>query len=585
MLSIIRRFISPPTFEDENQTRRARLLQTVLLIFGAVMVAAVPLLLIVNGLPKTILDGITIIFAGVLLLLNSWLLFLLRRGRIALAAALFLSVLWALITMYILGISGPLSDGTSFIYPLIIVLAGLLLGGNAAIVFTLLSGGVVFGAVLIETLGLVSYPVLPATWSTAVVLSATFLLIGLLLYSAMLSLNAALERAQANERAQAEANRQLEAVRASLEDRVAERTDALQQRAHQLEVALEVGRVAASMRDVEELFSKAVDLIAERLDFYHVGIFTIDEPSGEGGMRYAVLRASNSEGGKLMLARGHRLEVGQRDVRESEGIVGYVAETSTPRIALDVGNDEVYFKNPLLPYTRSEMALPLISGDRTLGVLDVQSSKRTAFSQEDVAVMQVLADQLAVAIENAGLFAQSQEALEAQRQAYGEISRQAWREAIGSQGDIGYLCNAYGVQPTQENWQAAMVQAYAQRQMVYAEGATLAIPIDIRDNVEGVVRLCKDEAMGDWTQDEAELMRSLVAQLGVALDSARLYQETQLRAAYQQQLGEVTSRIRQTLDIETVLRTAAEQVRQALGLPEVVVQLTPQLQSKDGAAE
>ncbi|MBN1934843.1 MAG: GAF domain-containing protein [Anaerolineae bacterium] len=572
--------MSPPTFDDENQTRRARLLRTVLLVFGAVMMVGVPLLLVVNGLPETFIEGITIIFACVLLLLSVWLFFLLRRGRVVLAGAIFVSVLWVLITAYIWAISGLLSDGTAFIYPLIIVLSGLLLGGNAAIVFMLLSGCAVAGAVLIETLGLVSYPMTSISWSMVVVLFSTFLLIGLLLRSAMSSLNVALERAQTNERAQIEANRQLEIIRASLEDRVAERTGVLQQRARQLEVALEVGRVAASIRNMEELFSKVTALIAERLDFYHVGIFMIDEPSGEGGLRYAVLRASNSEGGKLMLARGHRLVVGQLNAQESEGIVGHVAETGTPRIALDVGSDEVYFNNPLLPYTRSEIALPLVSGDRALGVLDVQSSKRDAFSQEDVAVLQVLADQLAVAIENAELFAQSQEALEAQRRAYGEISRQAWREAIGSQGDIGYVCSAYGVLGAADEWKPEMIQAYSQRQTIQADGATLALPIDIRDNVEGVVRLCKENDADVWTQDEIELMQSLTDQLSLALDSARLYQETQLRAAYQQQLSEVTSHIRQTLDIETVLRTAAEQVREALGLPEVVVQLTNPVQDR-----
>lgn len=581
MSSAIRHLVTLPDFQDEDLNRRARLLQTVLAIFGLIAVLMALALLIVDGLPTSLTGVVTFAFIFIVILLNVWLYFMLRRGRVSLAGVLFVSALWAMVTGYLLFISGLLSDAIPFVYPLIIVLAGLLISGNAAVVFVVLSVISISMAMLVDDLGLMNYPPNIASWPLVVILSCMFLAFGFLVRSAMSSLNAAIIRAQENERAQTRANRQLEAIRASLEDRVAERTATLERRARQLQVAFEVGRVATSIRDVEELLSTVAALVAERLGFYHVGIFLVDEPSGEQGRRYAVLRASNSDGGKLMLARQHRLPV-----EPFKSIVGHVADTLRPRVAHDIESDEVHLKNPLLPYTRSEVALPLVSGERLIGVLDVQSSERNVFSEDDVSVLRVLADQLSIAIENAELFVQGQEALEAQRQAYGEVSRQGWREAIGAGGDIGYLCNAYGVQPVQEDWQSAMIRAYAQRQMVYAEGTTLAIPIDIRDNVEGVVRLCKDETMGDWTEDEAELMRSLVAQLGIALDSARLYQETQLRAAYQQQLGEVTSRIRQTLDIETVLRTAAEQVREALGLPEVVVQLTPQPgKSRDEAVE
>ena len=173
-----------------------------------------------------------------------------------------------------------------------------------------------------------------------------------------------------------------------LEERVTERTRDLERRTVQLRVAATVARDATTAESLEELLERAVYLVRDRFGFYHAGIFLLD---GRG--EYAVLRAATGEPGRKMLEKGHKLKVGK------VGIVGYVAGTGKPRIALDVGTDAVHFKNPLLPYTRSEMALPLKVGDRIIGVLDVQSTEEAAFDEEDVAVLQTMADQLAVAIE------------------------------------------------------------------------------------------------------------------------------------------------------------------------------------------
>ena len=122
--------------------------------------------------------------------------------------------------------------------------------------------------------------------------------------------------------------------------------------------------------------------MSERFGYYHTGIFLNNETG-----QYAILQATNSAGGKKMLDREHRLEIGENS------IVGYVAQNSRPRIALDVGLDAVYFNNPDLPGTRSEMALPLVVGGQILGALDVQSTESQAFSEEDSSTLQILAEQ------------------------------------------------------------------------------------------------------------------------------------------------------------------------------------------------
>jgi two-component system sensor histidine kinase/response regulator len=180
----------------------------------------------------------------------------------------------------------------------------------------------------------------------------------------------------------------------SLEQRVAERTRDLARRSTYLEASAEVGRAAVSILETDRLFQEVVELIQQKFDlFYYVAVFLLDETR-----QWAVLRAANSKGGQDGPAHGHKLRVG------GQGIVGWTAHTGQSRVALDVGADAVQFDTPLLPDTRSEMALPLKVGVQVLGVLYVQSTQETAFSEEDVAVLQTLADQLAIAIENARLY-------------------------------------------------------------------------------------------------------------------------------------------------------------------------------------
>lgn len=186
-----------------------------------------------------------------------------------------------------------------------------------------------------------------------------------------------------------------------LEQRVADRTRDLERHSAYLEASAEVARDATAAGKLDELLNRAVNLIWDRFGFYHAEIFLV----GERG-EYATLRAATGEAGRKMLEQGHKLKVGEA------GIVGYVTGTGQPRIAPDVGSDPVHFKNPLLPETRSEMALPLKVGDQVIGALDVQSRERAAFDENDVRVLQTMADQLAVAFEKMRLFEQTQAALE-----------------------------------------------------------------------------------------------------------------------------------------------------------------------------
>jgi len=345
---------------------------------------------------------------------------------------------------------------------------------------------------------------------------------------------------------------QLRDLVGSLEQRVADRTRDLERRARYLEASAQVARDAASVLEPQQLLERVVALIGERFGFYHAGIFLLDEAK-----EWAVLQAVSSEGGRRMLARNHRLKVGE------VGIVGYVTGRGEPRVALDVGDDAVFFDNPDLPETRSEMALPLLVRGEIIGALDVQSREPEAFSDEDVAVLQTLADQVAMAISNARLFQQAQESLEAERRAYGELSREAWAEMLRGRPVLGYTCDNSGVRPV-----AGRSDAHSDDDL-----PALEIPVAARGQVIGTISVHKPGDAGEWTAEEVELVRTLTDQVGLALESARLYQDTQRRAASERLTSEVTARIRETLDVETVLETAVREISEALGLAALDVRL------------
>ena len=374
-----------------------------------------------------------------------------------------------------------------------------------------------------------------------------------------------------------EAVEELQKQRESLEETVRERTRDLEHRSIQLQVAAEVARDATTAHELDELLNQAVDLIRDRFGFYHAGIFLVDE-SGE----YAVLRAATGAAGRQMLEQGHRLKVGE------VGIVGYVTDQGTARIALDVGTDAVHFANPLLPETRSEMALPLRLGERVIGALDVQSSDASAFDEDDVAVLQTMADQLAVAIENVRLLHQMQQTVRELEVAYGRHTQEAWRTvARTSKQPLGYRYRRLDVEPVVDPPQEAR-QAWLQGQTVTTtvqpetgtdgQGDThaVAVPIKFRDQVIGVFDI---RSTGDTISPEAvSLVEEMVSRLALALENARLLEETQRRGVRDRLIANISTQVRSSMDPETILQTAVRELGAALGTDRTFVKLSTDTQ-------
>lgn len=544
MVMQLLQLIKPPVFRDEDQTRTAGLLYAVLL---PVMLVTVSI-----GILDSTLSYLRLI-AGGLLVVEMVTLVLIRIGRVYGASLVFVFSAWLTVVAITFALGGLNSTIISFTL-VIILIAGILMGERTALGFAVLNLIVITILLYLQSNALLP-EILPQSepfrrWTTYI---AAYFLVTVLLHIFLTTNRETLSKLREKEAVLADSNRKLTEIQSTLEERVHERTQALERRANQLKAAAEVSHAAASIRDLDDLLSTATQLISERFDFYHVGIFLLDS-EGE----YAVLRTANSEGGQRMMARNHRLKVGEL------GIVGMVTGTGKAHIALEVGRDATYFNNPDLPETRSEMALPLIVANRVLGALDIQSQEEHAFTEEDIAVMQVLADQLVIAIQNAQLADEQHTALEAVRRTYRQLSRQGWEKFLGGRSEPGYIGKAGGVVPTNTYWAGIMRQAN-QTGKAAVDGPTLALPIKIRTSTTGVMRLKKPDQTS-WSEKELTFVQEVTEQISQALEAARLYTETQRRAERERLTAEIVNRMRSTNDPQLILHTAVNELRQALGV-------------------
>ncbi len=417
---------------------------------------------------------------------------------------------------------------------------------------------------------------------------------------------------------------QLQTYYVELEEQVAERTRALQdanyalqRRAIQLEASSEVGQAIASIFDIDQLLRKTVDLIRDRFKFYHAGIFLLDEAG-----KWAILREATGEAGAQMKAQGHRLAV------DNTSMVGWSALHRRSRIALDVGEDAVRFANPLLPYTRSEMSIPLMIGGRVIGVLNVQSIEEAAFDEDDVRTLQSMANQVAVAIENARRVSDEAAMLEATSPIYrasrnlttattttevaeaiiasvaetgadgclvvefefsagGEpqalIYRGVWRRDREPQFRTGLRLpiseSPFPFELVSKLWAVADVEQDKRlppsaRQVFLKTDARALVNIPLRsgDDVIGQVVVLRTTP-GSFSDSALRLYEVLSDQAAVALERAQLVERAQRRAEREQMTLRIVDRVRRAVDIEHVLQATAEQIAQAMQVPHVSIEL------------
>jgi PAS domain S-box-containing protein len=380
-----------------------------------------------------------------------------------------------------------------------------------------------------------------------------------------------------------------------------------QQRSQQLRTAAEIARDTSATLDINEVLAKSVNLVRDRFGFYHSSIFLVDS-LGE----YAVLRESTGEAGARMKAQSHRLAVG------SKSVVGTAVGTAKPRIVNDVTIEPNYYANPLLPDTRSEIAIPLIVGERVLGAVDVQSTKIGAFQEDDVAILQILADQLAIAVLNANLFAQTQESLTRHSQLYEITTSAASTNTLEDSlaATVTGLYEKMGIErvlitlKTPDNklevrasagytnidfsrivlapGEGIIGQAALEKQPVLVPDtlnhpryipldekvrSELAVPILYRGDLIGVLNVESLQSAA-FDKNEQDLLGTLGSSLGALISNAQLIQQIRQQVERQELLFEIASKIRRSADMQTILETSATEIGKALRARRAKIEIT-----------
>ncbi|MBN1449956.1 MAG: GAF domain-containing protein [Anaerolineales bacterium] len=535
---------APVSQQNDNfaqDDRREQFLQRILVIAAVLgIVAVIPALLNTDNL---ILQGI---YIGAFVMLVATIVI---RLPYLIKAGIFVAL------PLILGLSSMANAGihgdSLFFLLAYVILSALLIGPRSGLVAIGLSETVIIVTgylvlnghfSLLDPLSIVGGP---GIW---IIDSVVYLLVSLVVISGLRMLQEGFRQALAQNKTMVDALRESQM---ELENRVAERTKELVRKTSQLSASAFVARQTAEIQELDKILSSSVNIIAKQFDLYHVGIYLINERGD-----YAILQAASSEGGKSLLERGHRLRVG------TQGIIGLVAAEMKPRIALDVNENTAFLKNPELPKTRSELSLPLVVHNKAIGVLDLQSSETQAFQHEDIDIFQSLADQIAVTIENARLLTESQLVISQLEIASGVEMRQNW-QADSVSRKPAYHYSATGLRPIME--------------ATPPKGKNvLEIPLMLRGEKIGKISLQRKDEFQNWTTQEETVAAEVATQTALALENIRLVEQTRQRAERKQAISGIANRIRETLDLDMVLRTSAREIQSTLLLEEAEVRLIPQ---------
>ncbi len=323
----------------------------------------------------------------------------------------------------------------------------------------------------------------------------------------------------------------LEELQINLESKVGERTSHLQ-------AINAVGRAATSILDPDELLHRVANLITEEFDFYYSAIYQIDE-SGQ----WAELKEATGEAGRVLKESQHRMVV------DNSNLIGQSIGSRQAKVAFDVGDNAIRFNNPLLPYTRSEISLPLYIGNRILGALDVQSTQESAFTEGDIETLQNMANQVAISLDNARLFQETRQSLSEMRNIQKKYLREAWIESNLPQSGV-----SLAVGESSEGDEKNLVE----------------IPISLRDQQIGEISIEGSEPL---SSEEKNWVQAIVTQAALALENARLLEESQASAMREKFVTEINSKIWASTSIDGVLQTAVRELGQVLDASEATIEI------------
>ena len=338
----------------------------------------------------------------------------------------------------------------------------------------------------------------------------------------------------------------------------------LQERTRLLEISAEIGRAATAILLPDELIHQVVNLITQRFGITFTALYLVDE-LGE----WAELRDATGEARQTLKERHHRVPLG------GQNMVGTAITTRQSQMVLDIPEETGPFKNPLLPPTHSEITLPLIAGDQVLGVLDLHAHEQAVFNEKNLETFQNMANQIAIAIQTAFLYQQTQQQL-AEISRLNRISMQeGWQSFHGTQSQIGFLYKKNRLKEISSPQIPDLEKIVEEHGPVFGNqdgNATMTLPFILRDQLIGALHLITEKH--DWDTDDLTIIETVTRQAALAFENARLVEATQLLALREQQINQISSLIRSSIDIETILKTTLSQLATTLNVQEASIQLS-----------
>ena len=338
--------------------------------------------------------------------------------------------------------------------------------------------------------------------------------------------------------------------RQNLENKVHERTTELEMRMSQLRASTVTARAIAETREVNELLKNAATLISERFEYYHVGIFIIDEQK-----RNAFLQASSSEAGKPLLGQAFHIEPDRKNplatvIEKNKTIITSDFETSN------------FVRDPNFPLTRSRMVMPLSVRGNQIGIIDIHSDQPRAFSPEDAEILQTLADLIAISFDNVRLLEETRNLL-TQLEANTSLQTQRTWSKFTSRHKNAYQYTPAGVRPV-----------FSPEKAKDTDG--LYVPVTLHGQEIGRIKLKKRRgSANEWSDRERDLVEKISVQVALALENSRLVDEAQKNALRNQMIASFSTYVRETLDVDAVIRTAATELRKVFDLKEAEILIGP----------
>ena len=515
-----------PEYSPEEATRQLyktwREQFTMPLLIGSLVLGVLALIPALSGAGNTI---IKVLFVSVYVLTG---IVTVIRFPYSIRMGVFLLSIFAL-ALGELFTHGILGDSLFFFLGLI-VFATLMLSpraGIAAIVLDILTFVVI--GLLMQNGQLIpinpnASPAKPSDWISA---GAAITMFGVIIILGFQRLEAAIFETQKQIQSTLSV---LKHERDNLENSVTERTQLLQK-------VNRVGRSITAILDPNELLNHAVFLISDELECYYTAIFIIDATN-----QWAELRAATGDAGRVLIENKHHLNI------NGKSAVGTAIRVKQARFTVDGGTDSVRSDNPLLPYTRSQIALPLAIGDRVIGALELHSTKENAFLQQDADAYQNMANQISIAIENSRLFTESQQSLAEMSATQQQYLKGAWLSLAADQK----LEYAVGDSETIEKQE-------------------IEIPLTLRDQIIGQINM---SSANDWTPEQKNLIESVAIQAALALENARLVEESQSIATRERLVNEITSKVWASTTIDSILQTTVRELGRALEAAEVNIEVS-----------